>query len=91
MSRQHGLRISRVLFAIAISAVGLAAVEALTSGIVPKTQALCLGRTDCTPDSPQVTCSNCVTYPNICTAQAACQYRCVEGFNPPKGSNCNPS
>ena len=75
MSRQRGIRIAKVLFVVAIAAVGFMAVETLTSGITPTTQAVCLHGT-CPPGSPEVYCSDHHVYANICIANAACQYNC---------------
>jgi hypothetical protein len=66
----------RVLVGLAVAAVGFISIGALTSGITPTTQATCLHRTDCTPDDPQVYCTDHHYYDNICDAQAACQYKC---------------
>jgi hypothetical protein len=80
MSAYRSIRILRVLFVLAIIAVGFIAAEGLTSGITPTTAAVCLHGT-CTQSDPPVTCSNGASYANICVANAACQYSCCPGPN----------
>ena len=79
----------KVLFLLAIAAIGFVAAESLTSGIIPSTQAVCLAGT-CSPSDPPVSCSNGVTYQNICAANAACQYNCCPGPNCGSGGNVPP-
>lgn len=69
------------LFVLAVAAVSFAAVETLTSGLIPVAHATCLAPTGC--GYAPVTCSNGVTYPNICTAAENCQYNCCNGGVPP--------
>jgi hypothetical protein len=80
MSNYRSIRIVRVVVILAIVAVGFMAAEVLTSGITPTAQATCLAGT-CSPSDPPVSCPNGVTYPNICAANAACQYSCCPGPN----------
>ena len=79
--------IGRVMAIVAVSAVCLFSVEALTSKVVPTVGATCLGRTDCTPAYPAVNCCNVPLevhhFDNICQAQAACYYTCAEAPNYP--------
>ena len=80
MSSNRRVRIVKAVLVLGIVAVGLVAAEVLTSGITPTTQAVCMAGT-CGPGSPPVTCSNGASYPNICAANAACQYSCCPGPN----------
>ena len=80
MSNYRSVRIVRVVFVLAIAAVGWMAADVLTSGITPTAQAVCMAGI-CGPSDPPVTCSNGVTYANICVANAACQYSCCPGPN----------
>ena len=41
MFRQRGIRIAKFLFALMIAIVGFMAAETLTSGVIPKAQAVC--------------------------------------------------
>jgi len=76
MSKQRSVRIARILFGLAIAAVGFVAVETLTSGVIPTTRAICADPGNCTPASPAAYCSNNHVYANICAANADCQYNC---------------
>ena len=89
MSQQRRIRAAKGLLLVASVMACLAGVEALTSGIVPSTHAVCFARNDCTPASPAVNCCNgpfdLASFANICQAQAACYYTCAVAPNWPPG------
>ncbi|HEX4826009.1 MAG TPA: hypothetical protein VFV19_17055 [Candidatus Polarisedimenticolaceae bacterium] len=82
MSNRIRVRVQKVLLVFGIAAICLMSLDALTSKVVPKADATCLGRTDCTPESPAVNCCNVPLeahqFANICDAQAACFYKCAD-------------
>jgi hypothetical protein len=95
MSQQRRVRAAKVFLIVVSAIVGLAAVEALTSGVVPTAKATCMALTGCGAGDPAVNCCNsqghAASFPNICAAQEACYYNCAFAPNWPRGCQQDPS
>ena len=66
----------KVLLVLAVAVIGIVAVMTIAPKLTPTTQAVCV-HPNCPPlPTDDVYCSNHHVYPDICAANADCQYNC---------------